>query len=120
MLYCAENIALASLETFVHVNSGSLPLNRYLVRIDIPDALWRAAVSLTAITAPVGWDAIPTGKVSLDIGDAWAASGVSALLLAPSVIVPEEQNILINPLHADAHTITTTKIRKWNYDTRIA
>ena len=118
LLYCAENIALASLETFVHLNASGLPLNRYLVRIEIPDATWNAAVVLTAATAPVGWDAIPTGKVSLDAGDAWAASGVSALLRVPSVIVPEEQNILINPLHADAKTITASKIRKWNYDAR--
>ena len=119
LLYCAENIALASLETFVHLNSSALPLNRYLVRIEIPDATWNASVVLTAATAPVGWDAIPTGKVSLDAGDAWVASGASALLLVPSVIVPEEKNILINPLHADAKTITASKIRKWNYDSRM-
>ena len=119
LLYCAENIALASLETFVHLNSSALPLNRYLVRIEIPDATRNASVVLTAATAPVGWDAIPTGKVSLDAGDAWVASGASALLLVPSVIVPEEKNILINPLHADAKTITASKIRKWNYDSRM-
>lgn len=119
LLYCAESIALASLETFVHLNSSALPLNRYLVRIEILDATWNAAVVLTAAMASVGWDAIPTGKVSLDFGDAWAASGVSALLLVPSVIVPEEHNILINPLHADAKTITASKIRKWHYDARM-
>ena len=57
--------------------------------------------------------------MSLDFGDAWAASGVSALLLVPSVIVPEEHNILINPLHADAKMITTSKIRKWHYGARM-
>ena len=51
LLYCAENIALASLETFVHLNSSALPLNRYLVRIEIPDATWNASVVLTAATA---------------------------------------------------------------------
>ncbi|SDX86912.1 RES domain-containing protein [Collimonas sp. OK242] len=119
LLYCAENIALACLETFVHVKSAGLPLNRYLVRIEIPDAAWKAAVQVTATSAPVGWDALPTGKVSLDAGDAWAASGVSALLLVPSVIVPEEQNVLINPLHADAKGITASKLRKWLYDPRM-
>lgn len=103
----------------MHVNASALPLNRYLVRIEILDATWNAAVVLSAATVSVGWDAIPTGKVSLDFGDAWAASGVSALLLVPSVIVPEECNILINPLHADARTITASKIRKWHYDARM-
>lgn len=119
LLYCAENIALASLETFVHFNASTLPLNRYLVRIDIPDDVWNAAVVLTATSAPVGWDAIPTSKVSLDAGDAWAASAVSALILVPSVIVPEEHNVLINPIHAHAKTITASKVRKWQYDARM-
>lgn len=119
LLYCAENIALACLETFVHVKSAGLPLNRYLVRIEIPDAIWSAAAKVAVTTAPIGWDALPTGKVSLDAGDAWVASGVSALLLVPSVIVPEEQNVLINPLHADTKDITVTKLRKWLYDPRM-
>jgi hypothetical protein len=42
------------------------------------------------------------------------ASAASALLLVPSVIGPEEQNVLINPLHANPKTITATKLGKWN------
>lgn len=120
MLYCAENIALACLETLVHVRAGGLPLNRYLVRLDIPEAVWRKAGNLDLTSAPVGWDAMPAGKVSLDLGDAWVAGGKSALLRVPSVIVPEEHNLLINPLHADAKLIRVTKLRKWLYDARIA
>ena len=74
---------------------------------------------MTVETGPVGWDAIPTGKVSLDLGDAWINEKRSALLLVPSVIVPEESNALINPAHPDAAEITATKVRKWLYDARI-
>ncbi|MFC4161740.1 RES family NAD+ phosphorylase [Chitinimonas lacunae] len=119
MLYCAENVALACLETLVHLKASGLPLNRYLVRIDIPDPVWAAARKLTAESAPVGWDAMPVGKVSLDFGDAWAASLASAILLVPSVIVPDEQNILINPLHPDARQLSATKLRRWAYDSRV-
>lgn len=38
VLYCAASPALACLETLVHLGTGSLPMNRYLVAIDIPDA----------------------------------------------------------------------------------
>jgi RES domain-containing protein len=118
LLYCADNIALACLETFVHFHTGGLPLNRYLVRIEIPDATWDAATRLTAHTAAIGWDAMPTGMASLDAGDAWAASASSALLVVPSVMVPEQVNILINPMHPEAKAITASKVRKWNYDPR--
>jgi RES domain-containing protein len=33
--YSSENIPLALHETVVHLRSGGLPLNRYLVRIDL-------------------------------------------------------------------------------------
>lgn len=42
MLYCAQSRARASLETRVHLNTLDLPLNRYLVEIDIPDDIWSA------------------------------------------------------------------------------
>lgn len=119
MLYAAENIALACLETYIHLKAGGLPLNRYLVRLDIPDSVWSAALTMASSTAPVGWDAVPTGKVSLDHGDRWIASNATALLITPSVIVNEERNVLINPLHPDAKSIRATKLRKWTYDPRM-
>lgn len=119
VLYCAPSRALASLETVVHLAAGALPLNRYLVQIDIPKAVFAARQILTAATAPVGWDALPTGVVSLNFGDAWLTSKSSAILEVPSMIVPEEGNILINPEHPDAAKVTATVIRKWVYDARL-
>ncbi|MCO4864802.1 RES family NAD+ phosphorylase [Cupriavidus sp. WGlv3] len=120
LIYAASSIALACLETLVHLGSAGLPLNRYLVRIDIPDDLWAAARHLTAASAPVGWDAIPAGKTSLDTGEACVSAGTSALLLVPSIVIPEEYNVLVNPLHADARRLAYTKVRRWQYDARLA
>jgi RES domain-containing protein len=119
VLYCAENISLAAMETLVHLNAGGLPLNRYLVRIDIPDDVWAAAERLDASTAPVGWDALPAGRASIAYGTAWLASKRSACLMVPSIITPEERNVLINPSHSDAVRITAKKVRKWLYDLRL-
>jgi RES domain-containing protein len=117
MLYCASNISLAVLETFVHLKAGSLPLNRYLVELMIPDPVWKRATTLAP--PAVGWDAIPAGKVSLDEGDRWLKGNLGAVLIVPSVIVHEEANVLINPLHPDARQITARKVRKWGYDPRL-
>jgi RES domain-containing protein len=119
VLYCASTIALANLETVVHLSAGALPLNRYLVRLDIPDAVWSARQELTHQTAPVGWDALPSGLVSIGFGDAWLRNLASAVLCVPSIVVPEEQNILINPAHPDAKAVTATKLRRWQYDPRL-
>jgi RES domain-containing protein len=113
MIYAAPTIALAALETFVHLAQGALPLNRYLVRIEAPRALWNAATRAAAGQL-VGWDALPPGKVSIDWGTNWCVSGASALAVVPSVIVPEENNVLINPLHPDAaHVLFRSNPSPW-------
>ena len=119
LVYASSSRALAALETLVHVKLGSLPLNRYLVCINIPDAIWTTARIETAASLAVGWDAVPQGAVSIDLGMVWATDHASAILRVPSVIVPEEENILINPAHPDAARISAVKVRRWLYDPRL-
>lgn len=116
MVYTSSNRALACLETLVHLKATALPLNRYLVELSVPDDIWVGAEELTQATAAVGWDAIPAGLVSVDYGTEWASANRSAMLRVPSVIIPEEHNVLINPSHPDALRISARKVRKWNYD----
>ncbi|SOZ31790.1 conserved protein of unknown function (plasmid) [Cupriavidus taiwanensis] len=75
---------------------------------------------MTAASAPVGRDAIPAGKTSPDTGEAWVRAGTSALLLVPAIVIPEEHNVLINPLHAQARRLADTIVRRWQYDARLA
>lgn len=116
MVYASGSRALACLETIVHLNAGGLPLNRYLVEIEVPEDVWGAAETATP---GIGWDAEPAGHVSIGHGTGWAAARRSALLLVPSVIVSEETNVLINPAHPDSRRIAARKLRKWLYDPRL-
>lgn len=116
VVYASPSIALACLETLVHLAASGLPLNRYLVRIDVEDAVW--SVRRRLASPPVGWDAIPPGRVSIDVGQRWLSGNASLILEVPSAIVPEEFNILVNPKHPDAATLKATKVRKWTYDGR--
>ena len=38
----------------------------------------------------------------------------------PSVVLPEEANLLINPRHRDAKRLRAQKLRRWTYDPRFA
>lgn len=118
ILYCASSVSLAFLETMVHLGVGGLPLNRYLVEIEIPDQAWDRREEHAEATLPVGWDAAPPGKVSLDFGDDWLQSMRSPVILLPSSIAPEDSVILINPAHPDAKGVTAKKTRRWFYDPR--
>lgn len=122
VVYASGSAALACLETLVHLGASPLPLNRYLVRIEIPDEVFARRMVLDELApAPrrVGWDAEPAGKVSLDLGSAWAAGAGAAVLEVPSVILPEEANFLINPHHPDTATIRAAKLRRFDYDRRL-
>ena len=119
LLYTSSTIALAVLETVVHLSSSGLPLNRYLIRIDIPDNLWSLREESDQHSVPSGWDALPAGTASLGFGDTWLRSQRSVILAVPSVIVPEEKNILINPTHPEARNITARSLRRWTYDPRL-
>ena len=116
VVYCSQTIALAVLETIVHFGQWGLPLNRYLVEIRIPDDVWQ---SRAQGSPPAGWDAVPEGMGSIIYGSDWLVSGASAVLEVPSVIVPEERNVLLNPRHADCSRVTGTTVRRWGYDHRL-
>ncbi len=118
--YTSTSISLAAWETRAHLGKAgtALPFNRYLVRIDVPDDVWAARTRLAA-PLPVGWDAIPEGLVSRSLGSAWLAAGRSALLVVRSVVIEEEDNILINPAHPACAGLGVAKIRRFLYDHRV-
>jgi RES domain-containing protein len=118
VVYASTSRALACLETVVHLSTPPLPLNRFLVELSVPIAAWRAAVKVDPAKL-VGWDAEPAGKASLDWGAAWLASKATLLAKVPSIIVPEEWNVLVNPAHPDAAMVVASKVRKWTYDSRL-
>jgi len=116
VVYAAPTLALAVLETAAHVEGGGLPVNRFVVRIDVADTVWQKREELDARNFPEAWAAIPAGRASVAIGSEWITSLRSAILLVPSVIVPEESAALINPAHPDAKKLVATAVRAFDYD----
>lgn len=118
VVYAASSRALACLEVMAHMSGGpALPLNRYLVEITLPRSAWDARVRYPV--DGVGWDAEPPGRTSIEWGRAWIESGDSLLAEVPSVVVPEETNILINPAHPDMAAVIARLVRQWRFDGRI-
>ena len=120
MIYTYTTRALACLETLVHFDAGTrLPLNRYLVRIDVPTECWKQRRRFRPVNANVGWDVEPPGRISQEFGSQWVADAKSLLLEVPSIVVAEEFNVLVNPKHPDLCRTRAHVIRKWTYDTRL-
>ena len=73
-----------------------------------------------------GWDSAPTPEHAVDWlaasrawGDAWLLGLDSLLAEVPSVIVPEETNLLLNPRHPAHGELVAEIVRPWVYDTRL-
>jgi RES domain-containing protein len=115
VVYCAPTIAMAVLETAAHIDDAGFPLNRFLIRIDVPADVWARREEFPANRLPPTWAAIPAGRTSVQTGSAWLSSNRSLVLLVPSVIAPEECIALINPRHADAGKISAHVVRGFDY-----
>ncbi|MDN8616578.1 RES family NAD+ phosphorylase [Variovorax ginsengisoli] len=116
VLYTAPTISLAVLETAAHIDDGGLPLNRYLLELDVPGGVWARREEIDIATLPPTWSAIPAGRASVKLGSTWLASLRSPILLVPSVVVPEERAALVNPSHPQCHRITCRVIRAFEYN----
>lgn len=115
VLYAAPTIAMAVLETAAHIDDAGLPQNRFLVRIDVPEKMWRARITLGVDALPVAWAAIPAGRTSVGFGSRWIREGASALLEVPSVIVPEETVVALNATHPEIERLKATVVRRFDY-----
>lgn len=115
--YAAESRALAVLELLVHASPELLRVEFLLLEIEVPDALIE-----TGLRPPPGWDGFPAGAASQDHGGRWlkrSAATAKAALAVPSVIIPEEANYLLNPLHPAFSNIRIRRRRKFRFDSRL-
>jgi RES domain-containing protein len=117
IVYCAPNPATALLEMLVHceLEAGDLPIRYQLLKIDIPDDIPYETVALANL--PADWRC--NNSLTQQIGDAWLVAGRTALLTMPSAIVPETDNILINPIHPDSRRIRIIGSQPGRLDERL-
>jgi RES domain-containing protein len=101
VIYTSEHYSTAMLEKLVH-GSGSLPPNQHFIEITIPNGVTYEVVTPAKLP---GWDA-EDGVSSKAYGEAWQQSRRSLLLVVPSIVARVENNILINPEHAEFPRIT--------------
>ncbi len=94
VVYTAGSRSLAILEIMVHIGDERLLPSYSICPVEFEDALVER-LDLTEL--PDNWRDNPAPPAVLALGDAWISSKRSAVFQVPSVIVPEENNYLINP-----------------------
>jgi RES domain-containing protein len=68
---------------------------------------------------PKSWRDAIAPEVLKDIGTTWATRGSTVALCVPSAIIPEEENILINPTHPDFKKLKIGIPRNFSFDPRM-
>ncbi len=117
IVYAASSRALAQLEKRVHAN-GVAPVRQALIRLELPtEAVVLDAINDLALQLPQ-WrsDEGHTQGVGVD----WRRSNNSLGLWVPSVVEPQERNLLINPAHSQYASIAVvTEILDFEFDPRL-
>jgi RES domain-containing protein len=116
IVYCSESRALAAMELFVNLDPSLAPPELVFIAVDVPDGI---ITTVGIATLPSGWRDYPAPDAVKDIGTAWVNAGTSAALLVPSVVMPEEKNLLLNPDHADFDRVKIGKPIKFTFDGRM-
>jgi RES domain-containing protein len=115
-LYCGASIAICALEKFVHVGHAALP-PLVLVSVDLPDGCDIFVPEGSDL--PPGWDELPTSASAQALGRDWLERGETLAMRVPSVILPEENNVIVNPLHPDYAKVELTVVRPFTFDQRM-
>lgn len=117
MVYTSESLSLAVLEMFVHVEADVAPTGYVAVAADLPESF--SIEHLDKSKLPGDWRSYPAPDSLKDLGTSWIESRRSAVLIVPSVVVPQESNLLLNPLVPGFSKLRTGSPEPFSFDPRM-
>ena len=117
ILYTSSSAALAALEVLVHVEPLQAPDDLRLLGLELPDDLAIESLDLTLL--PEDWCGLPASESTQSIGSAWLEGRSSVALRVPSVVVPMETNVLLNPRHPDMGRVRISRNEAFSFDSRL-
>jgi RES domain-containing protein len=83
----------------------------------VPETL--AIERWTIDALPANWRDYPAPAILAELGDGWARARRSAVLFVPSVVIPSEENVLLNPEHPEFGEIEIGRPRPFAFDPRM-
>jgi RES domain-containing protein len=108
MLYAAQHLSLACVEILVHLDKSEIPRNY----------VWSAG-QLAEAPGFLQFENFASVTACQAAGDLWARRVSELAIHVPSVIIPEEFNILLNPRHAAYNAVIWSEPRPFQFDHRL-
>jgi len=116
MIYTSQSRALCTAEIAVHTPMGIIPDDYVLITIEIPG---HSIFVLPHAQLPKDWKAIPPAQSTRMIGDQFIKSQKFLSMKAPSIIVQDEYNYLINPRHVKMKDVEIISVEPFDFDSRL-
>ncbi|MGB9367074.1 MAG: RES family NAD+ phosphorylase [Xanthobacteraceae bacterium] len=118
-LYTSEHLSLSVLEVYAHLPPQMRDVLPVLtaVQISLPDKVGSARVTPERLAELLA-SADPLAACQA-LGEAWISHGRDLLLQVPSVLVPEETNLILNPAHARMREVKIVSTRAFHFDPRL-
>ena len=116
MVYAAHTRALAALESLAHYGGAERRIAFITFAIEIPD---KVAICVDPAALPRDWRSTEPSPSTQALGSEWQREGRSAALVVPSVLVPQEFCVLLNPEHPDIDQILVSYPEPFTFDERL-
>ncbi len=115
VIYASSSRSLAILEILATVERADAPADYAFALASFAE---EDVIQLASL--PPDWRRPARCEATIEIGERFVAEGRALALAIPSVIVPQEFNYLINPLHARFSAITIgNSLEPFAFDARI-
>jgi len=111
VVYLAGSLALAVLETRVHLEATHIQQPYVALEYELPGKIERAC------ELPQDWR--EDVEYTRSLGSHWLQSGASAVLQVPSAVVPVEPVYLLNPRHPEAENVRLLRQLEFAWDGRL-
>ena len=96
MVYTSTSLALAAIETFVHLEPNLQPDDLVSIECELPDEIETERLDVQSL--PHHWHMMRDESLR-KFGDAWIRTGQTLTLYVPSAAIRGEWNVLLNPGH---------------------
>ena len=117
VVYTSENLSLATLELFVHVDPKLVPPDLMAAIAELPKGLSKTELKITDL--PSNWRAYPAPVKLQKIGNEWLKSNSTLALIVPSAVNPIDKNVLLNPAHPQMKAVKIEPPERFEFDTRM-
>ncbi|RYE25076.1 MAG: RES domain-containing protein [Sphingobacteriaceae bacterium] len=117
VLYTAESISLAYLETLAHRKGLGFNKDFRIMVIQVPDESQFQIVESTDL--PKTWRDFRNYAECQKIGNQWFDAEEKLCLKVPSAVVPENWNVVINTFHQDFKKVKLIEVLDFNPDDRL-